>query len=44
MNETILDVLKEYEDIENRSNILDPGHYDKMPITKFEKRLRRFLK
>lgn len=44
MNKNILDVLKEYEDIENRSNRLNPGHYDKMPITKLEKRLRRFLK
>ena len=44
MNETILDVLKEYEDIENRSNILNPNHYDKMPITKLERKLRRFLK
>ncbi len=41
---SILNILKQYEDIENRSNRLDPGHYDKMPITKFEKKLRRFLK
>ena len=41
---SILNVLKEYESIENRSTILNKGHIDNMPITKMELKIKRFLK
>ena len=36
-------VLKEYEDYENRDKRLNKGHIDNMPLTKFELKIRRFL-
>ena len=36
-------VLKEYEDYENRDKRLNKGHIDKMPLTKAELKIRRFL-
>lgn len=36
--------LKAYEDLENRSNRLNKGHIDNMPLTKIELKVRRFLK
>lgn len=43
MIKEIINVLMVYEDVENRSNRLDKGHIDNMPITKIVLRIRRLL-
>jgi len=43
MIHNVLKVLMDYEDVENRSNRLNRGHIDNMPITKCFLLFRRLL-
>ena len=44
MNKTVFDVIKEYENIENRSTVLNRGNVENKPYTRFELKIKRFLR